>query len=87
MTERLKQRFQEYLDKNDGVFYPEQTADYFYNLALEDVMKEVEMRMTINRNSSKIFHSEAFAGRFCEDFDIREFIENLTRSHDQERPH
>jgi len=42
MNERLKHHFQQYLDENEGIFYPEQTARHFYLLALADVKKEIE---------------------------------------------
>lgn len=45
MDERLKREFDKWMEENEdtaGFFNPEELAQHFYNLALEDVKKESE---------------------------------------------
>lgn len=45
MKERLKREFNKWMEENEdtaGFFNPEELAQHFYNLALEDVRKESE---------------------------------------------
>ena len=51
MNERLKQEYTNWMSENEdtaGFFNPEELAQYFYNLALEDVKKELKPEKDIS---------------------------------------
>ena len=78
MNERLKQHFQQYLDENEGIFYPEQTAQHFYNLALDSVRKMVQE----DYDACDKFHDndeDYYDGRMYQCQIVLKKIDNLTK--------
>lgn len=88
MNKRLEQEYARYIAEHKGgapgdtvTLNVKDVAEHFYNLALEDVKKEVDRRYNDNLKAADKFapnsHSRGlFSSAAKEDYDIIAFIEN-----------